>query len=351
MTEKLRALAREYEEIQENMRDPAVLADRKQMAVLGKRMKQLEPLVSLLHEYDLCEGAVRFAREVKDPELRSLAEEEAKAAAGKLPGIEAKLKEFLVPQDPHDQKNVILEVRAGTGGEEAALFASELLRMYLRFVERRGWKTEILTKTDADSGGVKEAIVRIDGPAFGDLKFESGVHRVQRVPVTEAKGRIHTSAATVAVLPEMEEVEVEIRPQDLKVDTFRASGAGGQHVNKTESAVRITYLPTGTIVTCQTERSQLRNRELAMSLLRSRIFQAEQERLTKERGELRSGQVGSGDRSEKIRTYNFPQDRVTDHRINRNFSNLPAIMGGDIDQIVGALKQADAEEKLARAGT
>ncbi|MDD5623937.1 MAG: peptide chain release factor 1 [Candidatus Peribacteraceae bacterium] len=348
MTEKLKLLAREYEMLHSKMQDPEILGDPKQIAKIGKRLKQLEPLLPLLREYEHCREAVTFAQEATgDPEFIALARKEAEEAAARIPLLEEQMRAFLVPRDPHDDHNVILEVRAGTGGEEAALFAADLLRMYLRYAEEKGWKTELLDRTDAGGGGVKEAVVRIDGPAFGDLKFESGVHRVQRIPVTENKGRVHTSAATVAVLPEAEEVDISIRPQDLKIDTFRASGAGGQHVNKTESAIRITHIPTGTVVACQTERSQIRNRELAMHLLRSRIYQAEQDRLQRERGEMRSGQVGSGDRSEKIRTYNFPQDRVTDHRINENFSNLPAIMDGEIGEIVEALRKRDQEERIA----
>jgi peptide chain release factor 1 len=346
--EKLRTLAGEYGDLQRRMQDPGVLADPKRIAELGRRMKQLEPLASLLAEYDRCEEAIQFAATIAERDLKELASEEARKAEARQQELLREMHAFLTPRDPRDERNVILEVRAGTGGEEAALFASELLRMYLRYAEGKGWKAELLHRTDAEAGGVKEAIVRVEGPAFGDFKFESGVHRVQRIPKTEAKGRIHTSAATVAVLPEAEEVDLEIRPQDLKVDTFRASGAGGQHVNKTESAVRITHVPTGTVVACQTERSQLRNREIAMRLLRSHLYEAEQEKLAKERGELRSGQIGSGDRSEKIRTYNFPQDRVTDHRLNRNFSNLPAIMEGKIDVIIEVLKQIDADRQLKK---
>jgi peptide chain release factor 1 len=264
--------------------------------------------------------------------------------------LEQKIKTFLVPKDPHDERHVILEVRAGTGGDEAALFAGELMRMYLRYAEEKGWPSEMLSISEAEAGGVKEASCAIRGDgAYGHLKFESGVHRVQRIPATENKGRVHTSTATVAILPEAEEVDLTIRNEDLRIDTYRASGAGGQHVNKTESAVRITHLPTEVVVACQTERSQQKNRVLAMSLLRSRLFAAEQERLAKERGDMRSGQIGSGDRSEKIRTYNFPQDRLTDHRIGQNFSNLPAIMEGGIGKIVDALRAKDEEERLKRA--
>ncbi|MDO8469191.1 MAG: peptide chain release factor 1 [Candidatus Peribacter sp.] len=349
MIEKLRALATEYARMQLEMQDPAVLADPRRMAQLGKRYKELEKLVSLLQEYDRCEEAIAFAAKVTEADLKQLAEDEAAHAVARKEELLSGMRSFLVPRDPQDERNVILEVRAGTGGEEAALFAAELLRMYLRYVEQKRWKSELVSKTDAEGGGIKEAVVRIEGPAFGDFKFESGVHRVQRIPETEKKGRVHTSAATVAVLPEAEEVDIAIRPQDLRIDTFRSGGAGGQNVNKVESAIRITHIPTNTVVACQTERSQQRNREIAMSLLRSRIFEAEREKLAKERGEMRAGQIGSGDRSEKIRTYNFPQDRVTDHRINQNFSNLPAVMEGGLGAIIEALKQADQDRRVASA--
>jgi len=347
--EKLRALAAEYDRIGLEMQDSSVLSDPKRLAQLGRRYKELEKLVLLLKEYDRCEDAIAFSEKVTEADLKQLASEEAAQAVVRKEELLQDMRSFLVPKDPQDERNVILEVRAGTGGEEAALFAAELLRMYLRFIEQKRWKSELVSKTDAEGGGIKEAVVRIEGPAFGDFKFESGVHRVQRIPETEKKGRVHTSAATVAVLPEAEEVDIAIRPQDLKVDTFRSGGAGGQNVNKVESAIRITHIPTGTVVACQTERSQARNREIAMSLLRSRIYEAEREKLAKERGELRAGQIGSGDRSEKIRTYNFPQDRVTDHRINQNFSNLPAIMEGAMGGIVDALKQADQDRRVASA--
>jgi len=323
-----------------------VHGDRAKLTTLGKRLKQLEPLIALLAEYDECEKAIAFAGQTHEPELKAMADEEAAQAKVREEQLLKEMRAFLVPVDPMDQRNVILEVRAGTGGEEAALFASELLRMYLRYAEQKKWKTDLISKADAEAGGIKEAVVRIEGPAFGEWKFESGVHRVQRIPSTEKMGRVHTSAATVAVLPEAEDVDVTIRPQDLRIDTYRSGGAGGQNVNKVESAIRITHIPTNTVVACQTERSQLRNRELAMQLLRSRIYEAEQERLSKERGEMRAGQIGSGDRSEKIRTYNFPQDRVTDHRLGENFSNLPGIMEGNIGPIITALREKDAQDRL-----
>jgi len=350
MLSRLRELAREHVDLQKRLQDPVILADHKELARIGRRIKELDPFIGLLREYDGAKKAIAEVENVKnDPELKAMAEEDAAAARERIPELEKKMKAFLVPRDPDDDKNVILEVRAGTGGEEAALFAAELLRMYLRYAEEQGWKTEMMDKSDAPgAGGIKEASCTIVGSGvYGKLKYESGVHRVQRIPETEAKGRVHTSTATVAILPEAEEVDILIKPEDLRVDTYRSGGAGGQNVNKVETAVRITHIPTNTVVACQTERSQLKNRTLAMSLLRSRLYVAEQERTAKERGELRSGQIGSGDRSEKIRTYNFPQDRVTDHRIGENFSNLPGIMEGNAGKMFAALKIKDEEQKLA----
>ncbi len=349
MLDKLRQLAREHADLQAKLGDTAVHGDHREMARIGKRIKELDPLVDLLSEYDECGKTIDEVEKIKnDPELKALAEEEAAAARVKIPQLEMEMRAFLVPKDPDDDKNVILEIRAGAGGDEAALFAAELLRMYLRYAEQQRWKTEFLDKSDAETGGIKEASVKIEGTGvYGKLKYESGVHRVQRIPETEAKGRIHTSTITVAILPEAEEVDLVIKPEDLRIDTYRSGGAGGQNVNKVETAVRITHIPTNTVVACQTERSQLKNKALAMSLLRSRMYATEQERKAKERGELRSGQIGSGDRSEKIRTYNFPQDRVTDHRIGENFSNLPGIMEGNAGKIFETLKEKDEEQKLA----
>ena len=349
MIEKLRALGKEYLALQEQMQDPAILRDPREIARIGKRMSDLEPVLPLVKEYEQCLDAIQAVEEIgDDPDLKELAAQEAQEAKERLPVLEEQLRKFLVPKDPDDERSVILEVRAGTGGEEAALFAAELLRMYLRYSEMQGWRTEVLSMAEADAGGLKEAIVRIDGMgAFGRLKFESGVHRVQRIPETESKGRIHTSTATVAILPEAEEVDIKINQEDLRIDVFRSSGPGGQSVNTTDSAVRITHIPTGLVVSCQDEKSQLKNKVKGMSILRSRLYALEQERLAKERGDMRAGQVGKGDRSEKIRTYNFPQDRVTDHRLGENFSNLPGIMEGDIDNIITALQEMQLRERLA----
>lgn len=348
MIEKVKASVIELATLRKKMEDPAVYGDQKEMTKVARRIKFLEPLESLLKKYQNYEQAISDEETLgSDPELKALAEQEATKAREEMPKLLDEMKRKMITRDPDDEKSVILEVRAGAGGEEAALFAAEQIKMYLRFAEQRGWKTELLDTSIADAGGIKEASARIEGVGvYAELKFESGVHRVQRIPTTEAKGRVHTSTTTVAILPEAEEVDLHIRTEDLKIDTYRSGGAGGQHVNKTDSAVRITHLPTGVVVACQSERSQLKNRQLAMSQLRSRLYAAEVERKAKERGDMRSGQVGTGDRSEKIRTYNFPQDRVTDHRINQNFSNIPAIMEGHLDDIVAALREYEEQELL-----
>jgi peptide chain release factor 1 len=286
-----------------------------------------------------------------DPELRELAREELRELEERRIAAEHEIKILLLPKDPSDGKSAILEIRAGTGGDEAALFAGDLYRMYTRYAERQGWKLEVMSISEGAAGGMKEVIVLVDGKdVFSKLKFESGVHRVQRVPATEAQGRIHTSAATVAVLAEADEVDVKINESDLKIDTYRSSGAGGQHVNTTDSAVRITHMPTGVVVACQEERSQIKNRAKAMKMLRSKILEAEREKQAQAEALARKSQVGSGDRSEKIRTYNFPQDRVTDHRIGLTKHNLPAIIDGNIDDIVEALRANAQAEALKESG-
>ncbi len=330
-----------FASLQAKFQEPETLCDPEALKSIGRQLSSLQTIVELIRTYRTAEQSLRDAESaLHDPELSDMAEAQRREAQEKLEALERQITEALRVRDPLDARNAIVEVRAGTGGDEAALFAAELLRMYLRFAELQGWKTELLDKTDSDLGGIKDASVRIEGEGiYGLLRFEGGVHRVQRIPATESKGRVHTSAASVAVLPEVEQEDLQIRPDDLRIDTFRAGGAGGQHVNKTDSAVRITHVPTGIVVACQSERSQMQNRARAMEVLRAKLFARQEEERAQKEASLRSAQVLSGDRSDKIRTYNFPQDRLTDHRLERNFHNLPAIMEGEMGDIINALQE------------
>ena len=350
---KLSALSRRLEEIDRMLAAPETAADMNLFRDLSRERGEIEPIVGRLHAYERAESDLAAAQELAaDPEMKAFAAEESAAATHELERIEQELRIALLPKDPNDDRNIFLEIRAGTGGDESALFAGDLLRMYLRYAEGHGWQTEIVSKNESELGGYKEVIVRIIGRgAYSKLKFESGGHRVQRVPATESQGRIHTSACTVAVLPELDEIEeVKLNPADLRIDVFRASGAGGQHIQKTDSAVRITHLPTGMVVECQDERSQTQNKARAMAVLASRLYAqqvaGQHEREASERKNL----IGSGDRSERIRTYNYPQGRVTDHRINLTLYRLEAIMNGDLEEIITALTtehQAAALAELA----
>lgn len=348
MLDKLKDLDLRYEDLESQLGDPRVYGDAEKLRQVNRELKELLPVVETYRAYQAADSRRREAEELlHDPEMKEMAQDELAEAKEELGQLKEKLTILLLPRDPNDSRNVILEIRGGVGGEESALFAHSLLRMYTMYAESHGWKLEITSINETELGGVKDCSAVIEGDgAWSRLKFESGVHRVQRVPETESGGRIHTSAATVAVLPEAEEVECEIDPKDLQIDTYRASGAGGQHVNKTESAIRITHLPTGLVVECQDERSQYKNKDKAMRVLRSRLYEMEQARQAAATAAQRKSQVGSGDRSERIRTYNFPQGRVTDHRIGLTLYKIDAIMDGDLDELIDALVTADQAEKL-----
>ena len=348
MFEKLESVEKHYEELTTKISDPAVIANNNEWRKLVKEHSSIEDVVMKYREYKQTKNDMQEAEEMmQDKEMKELAEEEYYSSKEKLAKIEDELKILLIPKDPNDDKSVICEIRGGAGGEEAALFAGTLFRMYGMYAERKHWKIEILNENETELGGYKEISFMVTGKgAYSRLKFESGVHRVQRVPDTESSGRIHTSAATVAVLPVVEDVEIDINPADIKMEVFRASGAGGQHINKTSSAVRLIHVPTGIVAECQTQRSQVQNREYAMNLLKSRLYEIEKNKQDSEIANARKSQVGSGDRSEKIRTYNYPQGRITDHRIGMNVYQFENFLNGDLDEMIDNLIAADNAEKL-----
>ena len=354
MFDRLAEVERRYEELERSVADPDVIANRREYARLAKERSQLEETVLCFRERRRVAADVEQHRELlreKDEDLRELARAELPALEARLAELDAELKRLLLPKDPNDERNTVLEIRAGTGGDEASLFAAELFRMYARYAERRGWRVEVLSSSPTGLGGFKEVIALVQGKgAFSRLKFEGGVHRVQRVPVTETQGRIHTSAVTVAVLPEAEDVEVDIQEKELRIDVFRSSGPGGQSVNTTDSAVRVTHLPTNLVVTCQDEKSQHKNKAKALKILRARLLERARQEQQSEIAANRKAMVGSGDRSEKIRTYNFPQSRVTDHRVNLTLHQLDRVLDGDLEAIVDALVTRQQSEALAVAG-
>ncbi len=351
MWDRLEKIEKRYLELEERMAEPDIASDLKQLQSLAQERASLEEVVARYRQYrqvsKRLEDTRAMLQEGLDPEMTALAKEEIDSLLSQQERLREEIRLALLPKDPNDQKDIIMEIRAGTGGEEAALFAADLFRMYSRYAQSKGWNVDIISTSEGSSGGFKEIVFEIGGRgAFSRLKYERGVHRVQRVPVTEASGRIHTSTATVAVLPKAEEVDISVNPDELRVDIFHSSGAGGQNVNKVATAVRITHLPTGMVVVCQDERSQLRNRQKAMAVLRSRLLDIEQRRQEAEITQERRSQVGSGERSEKIRTYNFPQDRVTDHRIGLTMHNLPRIMQGDLEELIDALATSEQSRQL-----
>jgi peptide chain release factor 1 len=348
--DRIRHIAARYDEITTLMADPEVLSDFARLNELSQERNEIEEVVEAYHRYQEVERQSeenRLLLEDGDPEMRELAEAELEALGEEQAALDLRMKQLLLPKDPNDDKNVIVEIRAGTGGDEAALFAGELFRMYTRWAERQRFKIEILSLADTGIGGLKEAVFAVKGKgAWSKLKYESGTHRVQRVPATESAGRIHTSAATVAVLPEAEDIDIQVNDNDIRIDVFRSSGPGGQSVNTTDSAVRLTHVPTGIVIACQDEKSQLQNKQKALRILRARLFEIEMQKQADAMGSLRKSQVGSGDRSEKIRTYNFPQSRVTDHRVNKTVYQLAAVMDGEIDEFIEELAAHEQSERL-----
>ena len=352
MFDKLSFISDKYNALTDKVSDPQIIADQSKWQKYAKELSELEPIVKKFQEYQQVKKIIAESKELlnessSDEELRELAKLELSEMEDKVEPLEEELKVLLLPKDPNDEKNVILEIRAGTGGDEAALFGADLFRMYSRYAERRGWKTELMEMNETGIGGIKEAVLLIKGKgAYSRLKYESGAHRVQRVPETESSGRVHTSAATVAVLPEVDEVEVNLNPNDVRVDVYRSSGNGGQSVNTTDSAVRLTHIPTGTVVTCQDEKSQIKNKEKAFKVLAARLYDVMIREQTDEISQQRKSQVGSGDRSERIRTYNFPQGRVSDHRTGVTLYKLDAFLDGDLDEIIDGLITTDHAEKM-----